>query len=469
MSNVPVDPIDALEPRLAGQVRAWAEQAVVPIDAASVARAATTGGRRRRWVWLDGRSVRDLPRDGGWSHGWGRGGVFPIVLATALLVVALVVAVLLVGGNSPMPAPDADLIAFARADYDPTREERPLDLAIFSVPSEGGEPTRLVDVPGNVPWPVWGLVGPVVRWSPDGSQIAFRLFNDESGIWLMDRDGSDLHQLVDLPLDDGPQTPFLEAIDWSPDGTRIAYTYPYDGSHSPLYVVDVEDGRVTSLTGDDTRQGATRALAWSPDGSRIAFARTGGAGRLSGQIDGLFVIDAAGAEAVRLADSDLLNGNIRGLTWAPDGERIAFIWQSYPASGDPVATLKVIDADGGRLRDLTQLHVGGGCCFFEATDLRPLVWLPDGDRIALVRNLWLDQPEGEPETIVLVSADGSGDTELTKGSFFDLSPDGSRLVVAEARLDEDPGPYSIYVMDIDGTEKTWLAEGEFPAWSPGGG
>ena len=126
----------------------------------------------------------------------------------------------------------------------------------------------------------------------------------------------------------------------------------------------------------------------------------------------------------------------------------------------------VIEANGQGLRDIKQLHVGGGCCFFESTDLRPLEWSPDGDRIALVFSKGLDQGEGELETIMLVPADGSGASEVTKGSYFDLSPDGSRMVVAEARLDEDPGSYSIYVVNIDGTSKRWLAEGEFPAWSP---
>ena len=253
-----------------------------------------------------------------------------------------------------------------------------------------------------------------------------------------------------------------------PDGSRIAYTYPYDSLRSPIYVVDVEDGRVTNLTGADPTgadpsQGATRALAWSPDGSRIAFARTSGAGGHSGASDGLFVMNADGTGEVGLTGG--LQGTVRGLTWAPNGGRIAFIWQSYPSDG-PVTTLEVIGADGRGLRDLKQLLVGGGCCFFESTDLRPLEWSPDGDRIALVFSKGLDQEAGELETILLVRADGSGESELAKGSYFDLSPDGSRLVVAETRLDEDPGPYSIYVMNLDGTGKRWLTDGEFPAWAP---
>jgi Tol biopolymer transport system component len=205
--------------------------------------------------------------------------------------------------------------------------------------------------------------------------------------------------------------------------------------------------------GDDPSRGATRALAWSPDGSRIAFARTDGRGLHSGSSDGLFVINADGTGEVRLTGD--LQGNLRGLRWAPDGGRIAFIWESYPPGG-PVTTLMVIDANGQGLRDVKRLSVLGGCCLFESTDLQPLEWTPNADRVAVVVS----------EMILLVRADGSGESELTKGSYFDLSPDGSRIVVAEARLDEDPGPYSIYVMNIDGTDKKLVAEGKFPAWSP---
>jgi Tol biopolymer transport system component len=367
---------------------------------------------------------------------------------------------LFAGGVVPRPAPVAGDIAFAHATYDPMHRVRPGDLAFFTVSSDGGSPTRLTGVPEEVPWPVSGLVGPAVRWSPDGSRIAFRLFHDEAGIWLMDRDGSNLHRLVELPLDQEPDLPFLDAVDWSPDGTRIAYTYPYDDVRSPLYVVDVEDGKVTNLTGLDPDRGVTRALAWSPDGSRLAFARTGTEqAHLDGGYDSLFVIDADGTGEVRLT-SDGRVGNIRGLTWAPDGERIAFIWHSLQR-----LTLQVVDADGSAIRDLSRWSADG-CCFWQSTDLRPMAWSPNGDRIAIVPQRGFAQQEGEPETIVLVRADGSGQNELAKGSYFDMSPDGSRFVVAEARLDEDPGPYAMYVMNIDGTDKRWVAEGEFPAWAP---
>jgi hypothetical protein len=45
MTNVPTDPIDPYEPRLARRVGAYAEQAVEPIDAAEIARATAVAAR----------------------------------------------------------------------------------------------------------------------------------------------------------------------------------------------------------------------------------------------------------------------------------------------------------------------------------------------------------------------------------------------------------------------------------------
>jgi Tol biopolymer transport system component len=173
-------------------------------------------------------------------------------------------------------------------------------------------------------------------------------------------------------------------------------------------------------------------------------------------------MNADGTGEIRLTDPQLA-GHVRGLTWSPDGDRIAFIWGCDPDG--PLDTLKVVGADGSGLRDVSSWSADR-CSLLEATDLRSLAWSPNGDRIAMVVDQGSNLPEAHLETIVLVHPDGSGMSELTEGSFFDLSPDGSRIVVAEAKLDTDPGPYSIHVMTLDGTGVEWVADGEFPVWSP---
>jgi hypothetical protein len=79
------------------------------------------------------------------------------------------------------------------------------------------------------------------------------------------------------------------------------------------------------------------------------------------------------------------------------------------------------------------------------------------------------------DAVTLVNADGSGERELTEGSYFDWSPDGSQLVVSDAGgpliLSSDWPPartYAIHVINADGSDGRWLADGEYPAWAPGG-
>ncbi len=59
-------------------------------------------------------------------------------------------------------------------------------------------------------------------WSPDGQRLAFGMsqvakqVNPASGLYLVDRDGSNLHKVADGVVELAPE--------WSPDGTMIEYS-----------------------------------------------------------------------------------------------------------------------------------------------------------------------------------------------------------------------------------------------------
>jgi Tol biopolymer transport system component len=116
----------------------------------------------------------------------------------------------------PQWSPDGSTIAYdnsgSRTDqndpqYSPTTD-------IWTIPVDGGAPTRLTTAPGADAHP---------SFSPDGSQIAYyHAVNDK--ILVMDADGSDTHTIRGA----GGFTPR-----WSPDGTRIAFT-TYDDSYQPF-------------------------------------------------------------------------------------------------------------------------------------------------------------------------------------------------------------------------------------------
>ena len=400
-------------------------------------------------------------------------------LAVVALIAAAVVGLMLVVGDQPDPLPaGGSRIAFVHAMYDPTGGEPPTDPTIFSVASRGGDPTALAAVPGNVlPFvPLTGgpgdlrnqhLVGPAVSWSPDGTRIAFRLFNDEPGIYVMDADGRNLSRLVDLPVDAYLMMSFSEALDWSPDGTRIAYTLL---ATSAIYVVNA-DGRPPEPI--DLGIQAHRSVAWSPDGSKLAFTRL-----IDMYSTDLYVVNADGTGEVRLFGAGL-TGHVDAIAWSPDGTQLAFEWQGNPATGN--WNLYAINADGSGHRDLGELWVGG-CCIFSGRDM-PLAWSPDGQLIALIdarddnpANDDGPTPDSAPhDVVVLAGADGSGLHVLADGSFFDWSPDGSQLVVSDFGgslnlFEESPEsperPYSISVINVDGTGRRWIANGEYATWAP---
>lgn len=368
------------------------------------------------------------------------------------------------GSSSPRESGD---IAYVHASYGDDRSVA--DVRIFSVSSGGDNGALLVDVPGG-PWvrdPGWTnsdyrneeLVGPAISWSPDGARIAFRLFNHAPGIYVMNRDGSGVDQLVGLPEDRDSGMGYSAALDWSPDGTRIAYPYPYGDLQSPLYVVDTADGTVTPLTGSDPGDGVTRTVAWSPDGASIAFVRTEAGGLPRGSE--LLVMNSDGTAVRKLPTGSEPNPQLVAVAWSPDSSMIAFVqtMADDPAGPPERWVLRVINADGTGLRDVVGPMDPGGCCYWMSPD-EPLKWSPDGASIAMIGGVAGDR------NIVLVNPDGSGERAITEGgdySWFDWSPDGSQLVVYDQRS------YSIQVVNADGSGLRWLADGEFPAWAPDSG
>jgi Tol biopolymer transport system component len=151
-------------------------------------------------------------------------------------------------------------------------------------------------------------------WSPGGSRLAFQYnlvnaafggsLNLEAGIWVVDADGSGLHQVTQRTpgssWDFGPQ--------WSPDGTRLVFYRADLGLHADaVFTVNVDGSgefQVTpwSLGGGDHPDWSPDGQ-WllfrgepgdgSPDGAKITTARTPGTGP-EGAAD-VFVMKADGS------------------------------------------------------------------------------------------------------------------------------------------------------------------------------
>ncbi|MDQ8702876.1 amidohydrolase family protein [Streptomyces sp. LHD-70] len=141
---------------------------------------------------------------------------------------------------------------------------------LWSVPRSGGAAAPLTPVELEPTRPVF---------SPDGSLLAVCAFRGGTfHIWTLRPDGSDLTRRTDGPWDDrGPA--------WSPDGRRIAFASerggdPVAGSPYRIWVLDLDSGALTRLTGVPGQEGPHQDgrwedfdPTWSPDGTRVLFVR----------------------------------------------------------------------------------------------------------------------------------------------------------------------------------------------------
>jgi hypothetical protein len=291
-----------------------------------------------------------------------------LTVAVVLISVGGVVLLARVFGLVQRPQPVAPTGGNAIAVVRGSDERRD----IFLISPSGDELRRLTDGSG---------VNELPSWSPDGDQIAF-IRGDPSGepygVYVIGADGRGLAKISGEVLAEESRPA------WSPDGTRIAFS-GYTASELPvrdnfvqtdLYVVDVEGGRPTRITGGET---IDRDPAWSPGGSRIIFVRSKGL-RVEEDptlehIPQIYATDAPdGSKVVRLTE---LPGSATHPAWAPDGSRIAF-----ESDGD----IMVMNPDGSdvtRLAVLPSPGAGNAAPHPSYGNYEPS-WSPDGTRIVFV-------------------------------------------------------------------------------------
>lgn len=103
--------------------------------------------------------------------------------------------------------------------------------------------------------------------------------------------------------------PVISALDVSPDGSRLAVA----GYHEVLLIDTASWALTARLLGDSPR---IESVAFSPDGKSLGV--SGGAPARFGEVQVWTVSDARQTQALRLTTDSLF-----GLSWSPDGTRIA--------------------------------------------------------------------------------------------------------------------------------------------------
>jgi hypothetical protein len=229
----------------------------------------------------------------------------------------------------------------------------------------------------------------------------------------------------------------LTWFDWSPDGDRIALI-----QRGLLYVVDVATGRWTRL-----KTGALANLAqWlPPDGTDIVF-------RQETNDPGIWAIGADGTNLRQLTKQPPVDWyDYQEVAVSPDGLRLGFTrWSSMD-----MPTVHELDlATGAERAYPAAIGIGQ----------RGLVFAPDGTRVAYV----LLRVDGTVQ-VAVASAGAIGDERhlgpqvpaLPSGRRVDITltftPDGSAVV---ARYD-DLMSVTTRILPVDGSEGREVRSGQF--------
>jgi Tol biopolymer transport system component len=181
-------------------------------------------------------------------------------------------------------------------------------------------------------------------------------------VWLFNLVTGSERQLTETDCSDAPSggrpdwyVPGVQGFSWSPDGRRIAYlaTCTSGGSLAHLGVVDLEAGRVTSLTTDHLVIGNGSYPSWGPSGDSFILSREGS---VYEPVVCVYIADLSDrgspeVEPLPGAGCEEEQCYCPGLpTWSPNGEHIAY---GGPAVGLPGtgarAYVSVVDIGGNHL------------------------------------------------------------------------------------------------------------------------
>ena len=263
----------------------------------------------------------------------------------------------------PQFSPDGMHLAYLRGPAIAPIQGRD-EIAIVTLAADGsaaGTPRVLADGLGGNACPAW---------SPDSLSVAFIANNTLSVVRL---DGSSIAIETGRPSTWG----FSDSIDWSPDGSQVAFI-----GDSSIWIAPIDGGAPQRIyeTDADIELGD---LEWSPDGRRMVVT----AGRFS-------IIEALPPRIIAiggLAAPVELSG-YRGITWSPDGTRLAAV-RPVTRGGFDWNELVTMSPDGGDVRLVAD----------ELWSIQGLTWSPDGSELLYV------ETQGPSPGLLAVAA--SGDTE----------------------------------------------------------
>ena len=235
---------------------------------------------------------------------------------------------------------------------------------------------------------------------------------------------------------------------WTPDGKHVVLSRygaitvaALDGSGSFWRIHEVLD----RLNDRSVRFDDSYAPNVSPDGTEVAYMHRYTRDDLARDLNyEIHVASLDGSNIRRLSENDYHEASP---VWSPDNTRIAY-WSSSLES--PAWALMTMAKDGTDKRHVITIDRG---------DPPPVVWSPDGRRLAFVQfHRSVDVLE---YAIHVVGEDGSNPTRLAPTSSSPLwSHDGSSIFFVHAQEDADSDDIStaLYSIRPDGTDLRNVAD-----------
>ena len=345
------------------------------------------------------------------------------------------------GDYHPSVSPDGSRIAFIRGINGATAD-------VFTIPFNGGTPTRITRDNQDLVGVDWGADGRSLVYATDraGGYTIWRAGIDEGEPQLVVGGAAKLKHpsvarasgrvayeswsyeinLWETPIADrldleGDLTPTLRPViqtsdqwnhspDFSPDGNRVAFISTRSGG-AELWIADRDGSRPRRLT--TFGRAYFRPPRWSPDGSKILISAA-----VNGQFD-LYSVDLTGTLARLTSDHD----DEIAPAWSHDGQSVLFgarrsgAWQ----------VMRLGLADGLR----TQLTAGGGYAAQPS---------PDGRQIFFTRleraGLWsMPAAGGEARLLVPnVRAAETANWRVTANGIYFIGATANQPVVRRAPL-----------------------------------
>jgi TolB protein len=234
------------------------------------------------------------------------------------------------------------------------------------------------------------------------------------------------------------------------DRARIVFSGQI-GSRITVFLTTPEGAWFEELTEDPAWNAAYHSPVWSHDGACIALSSYRG-----GPHSHIYVMDADGNRLRPITDGQL----DRGPTWSPRADAIAYTWRDRNRAG---SVIRVVDVEGRReARPVTAREAGAEA--YEAD------WRPSGHAI-----VYSGSQAASGLDLHVVDASGLRLGQLTDGDAYDMAPawhPRGRAVAFTRATGRFRGVVDIYAVDADGSNErrvtTHPAKDSSPSWSPDG-